>query len=85
MTMLTIPTELESTASIVSSEPFHDEPRKLSWRIVARTIEEVIKQRDVIERSVSSDGYAIFTAPKPCALRPLAGWFEITGVTYDLL
>lgn len=77
--------EIESTNVIVASEPIRDTESGRSWRITGRTIEVLQQEANKISAAVSEDGYVVFTMPVLLKSGPFVGWFEITGISHDLL
>jgi hypothetical protein len=77
--------ELGSASVIVSSEPIGDSPQTATWRILARSKREAEVEADKISRAVSEQGFAVFTPPHQLETGVFRYWFQLVGVTYDLL
>ncbi len=78
--------ELATADSVAVSEPLRTSGNTyLLWHIAARSVEKLNTERDKITRGVSEDGFVVFTPPRYVNEGPLAGWYDTTGVSYDLL
>ena len=75
--------EFDTISLVVTSDRIANAPGNFLWHVVGRKIDDVENEKNKLSKSAVA-GFAAFTVPRQLREGPFAGWFEVTGIIYDL-